>query len=91
MLLHIVDASSLDISEKIATVLDTIRSLELQDKPMVTVFNKIDLCNPDEIEGLKRQYDGIALSALKRATFDELLEKLETNLFPAVMEERCRL
>lgn len=87
LLLHIVDASSPDITDKIETVLDTIRALELQDKQMITVFNKVDLCNADEIEGLKKQYEGISLSALNRATFDDLLNKLETSLFPAQQEE----
>ena len=89
LLLHIVDASSQDITEKMETVLETIRSLELDDKPMITVFNKIDLCNPDEIEGLSVQYNGLSLSALNRATFDALLNELENRLFPADMEETC--
>ena len=89
LLLHIVDASSQDITEKMETVLETIRSLELDDKPMITVFNKIDLCNPGEIEGLSVQYNGLSLSALNRATFDALLNELENRLFPADMEETC--
>lgn len=89
LLLHIVDASSPDITEKMETVLETIRSLELDDKPMLTVFNKIDLCNPDEIEGLSVQYNGLSLSALDRATFDALLNELESRLFPADREETC--
>ena len=82
LLLHIVDASCVDITEKMETVIDTIKSLDLQSKPMITVFNKTDLCNPEEVNGLTRQFNGIALSALDRSTFDELLYQLETRLFP---------
>jgi len=89
LLLHIVDASSTDSAEKIETVLDTIRTLELDDKPMVTIFNKIDLCNPDEVAGLVRQYSGIAVSALDRTTFGALLDELESRLFPDDMEKKC--
>ncbi len=89
VLLHIVDVSSPDVSEKIDTVLETIRALELDYKPMITVFNKIDKCNPTEVDGLVRQYEGIALSALDRATFGSLLDALETRLFPEDTEDGC--
>ena len=89
LLLHIVDASSSDIVEKMSTVLDTIKALKLNDKPMITVFNKTDLCNPEEIKGLVQQYDGISISALNRAAFGVLLDELESRLFPADLEEIC--
>lgn len=89
LLLHIVDASSSDIVDKMETVLDTIKALDLDDKPMISVFNKIDLCNPEEIKGLMQQYKGISLSALDRGTFDALLNELQDRLFPADREEQC--
>lgn len=89
LLLHIVDASCHDLSQKMDTVLTTIRALELDDKPMVTVFNKTDKCNPDEISGLLNQYGGIALSALNRATFTTLLTTMEELLWPFEKETTC--
>ncbi len=89
LLLHVVDASSPDIQPKMDTVLETIRSLELDDKPMITVFNKTDLCDPVEIAGLVKQYDGLALSALDRATFTPLLDILENRLWPGDTEKKC--
>ncbi len=89
LLLHIVDVSSHDLTEKIETVMETIRTLDISHKPMITVFNKIDQCDPLEVAGVTRQYGGIALSALDRGTFAPLLDTLETRLFPEDKEARC--
>lgn len=89
LLLHVVDASSPDSASKMQTVLDTIKSLALDDKPIITVFNKADLCDPAEIAGLAQQYNGIALSALDRDTFTPLLMLLEQRLWPGTPEEKC--
>ena len=78
-----VDAHSPDLSDKMKTVLDTVRSLELDHKPIVTVFNKIDLCSPEEIEGLLHQYEGVPVCALDRGSFAPLLTLLEERLWPA--------
>ncbi len=89
LLLHVVDAGSLDVSEKMNTVLETIRNLGLDDKPMITVFNKIDRCRPEEVDGLTQQYNGIPVCALDRATFGPLLDAMEARLWPRVAEEPC--
>lgn len=86
LLLHIVDAGSHDLNQKMETVFDTLRSLELTGKPMLTIFNKIDACNPAEVEGLVSQYDGIAICALDRGTFTPLLNAMEEQLWP--LEEK---
>ncbi len=82
LLLHIVDASCHDLPQKMKIVQDTLRELDLNDKPVITVFNKIDKCNPLEIEGLIRQYTGLALSALDRNTFEPLMNEMESRLWP---------
>lgn len=89
LLLHIVDAGSHDLGEKMKTVHETIRSLELDDRPMLTVFNKIDTCNPLEVEGLVRQHDGVAVCALDRSTFAPLLEAMEAMLWPPEEDTEC--
>lgn len=89
LLLHIVDAGSHDLNEKMKTVSETIRSLELDDRPMLTVFNKIDVCNPLEVEGLVRQFDGVAVCALDRGTFTPLLKAMEDLLWPFEEDTEC--
>lgn len=42
MLLHVVDASNKDIDIQIKTTMDIMMDLEVLDKPIITVFNKMD-------------------------------------------------
>lgn len=43
VLLHVVDASSPEMEEQMEAVIDVLTDLHIQDKPIVTVLNKIDL------------------------------------------------
>ncbi|HEU4754147.1 MAG TPA: GTPase HflX, partial [Armatimonadota bacterium] len=42
VLLHVVDASSPEMEEQMEAVMDVLTDLRIQDKPIVTVLNKID-------------------------------------------------
>jgi GTP-binding protein HflX len=48
LLLHVVDISSPDAAEQCRTVEEILKELELQEKPRITVLNKIDRLLPDE-------------------------------------------
>lgn len=43
VLLHVVDASSPEMAEQMEAVIEVLTDLHIQDKPIVTVLNKIDL------------------------------------------------
>src|SRR5205814_1368055 len=43
ILLHVVDASSPEMAEQMEAVVEVLTELHIQDKPIVTVLNKIDL------------------------------------------------
>jgi GTP-binding protein HflX len=47
LLVHVVDISHPGFEEQIEVVNDTLKDIEAADKPMLLVFNKIDLYNPD--------------------------------------------
>lgn len=56
LLIHVIDASNPDFKTHIDVTLETLRELHV-DKPMVYVFNKIDLVeNKDEFESIINQY-----------------------------------
>lgn len=42
LILHVVDCSNPDMDQQMITVYDTLRQLQVGDKPVVTAFNKID-------------------------------------------------
>jgi GTP-binding protein HflX len=81
LLIHVVDASSPDLEDKVAVVESTLRDLGLHQKPIVFVLNKQDLCDPAELAGLVKKYDGVAVSALKKSTFGPLMKRLESKLW----------
>jgi GTP-binding protein HflX len=56
-------------------------SLDLSDRPRLKVWNKVDRLSAEQIDTLLRAHGGVAVSAIDRRGFDELLEKAETTLF----------
>ena len=50
LIVHVVDTSSLEADSQILVVYDTLKSLEVFDKEIVTVFNKIDLVDRENFE-----------------------------------------
>lgn len=79
LLLHVVDASNEDLDIQVKTTLKILKDLDVQDKPIVTVFNKIDRVESEEIpyhiEGKK-----ISISALEDINIDKLLKMIEENI-----------
>lgn len=56
ILIHVVDASHPQFEDHIANVKETLRSLDIQDRPMITVFNKADLISDEEKEYLENSW-----------------------------------
>ncbi len=81
LLLHVLDVSSPDVEEKHDTVVKLLKDLELDTKPRINVLNKIDKADPDIVQGLVKQYDGVPICALDRSTFQPLLERMEYILW----------
>lgn len=84
LLLHVVDSSNKDLDIQINTTLDILKDLNVLDKPMITVFNKSDKVNlQDIIYEHKNTEDKIFISAKSGENIDKLLEfimeKLELN------------
>lgn len=81
LLLHVADASRQDFEELHDTVTQLLAGLHLQDKPRVTVLNKIDLCEPERVAALTRRFHGVPVCALDTASFEPLLVLLEKHLW----------
>ncbi len=77
ILLHIIDASSEEIEEKMKVVYQVLAELEVMDKEIITVFNKRDLISDNKIESLKKEYpDSIIISATEAKGIKQLLYKV---------------
>lgn len=81
---HVVDASHPGKDEQCAAVNAVLADLGLQDKPMVTVLNKIDLVEGDiERERLRVEHPGaVLISAAERWGLSDLLRAIEDTLPP---------
>lgn len=86
MILHVVDCSDEHYETHMNVVYETLKNLEVQDKPVLTVFNKIDRLQAEgkSVDPLlfkdSKSKDVQLLSAKKKQGFDELLEKIEKIL-----------
>ena len=86
MILHVVDCSDEHYETHMNVVYETLKNLEVQDKPVLTVFNKIDRLQAEgkSVDPLlfkdSKSKDVQLQSAQKKQGFDELLEKIEKIL-----------
>ena len=86
VLLHVVDLSAARWEDRMSSVDAILEDLEVQNKPRVVVFNKMDQVDePETIAPLCRRFEAVAVSALDRATFESLTERL-IQLLPSSSE-----
>lgn len=78
VLLHVVDASHPNFDEHINVVNQTLKDLEATDKPVLMVFNKMDVLEErGMIQGLTEQYErAVFVSALRGIGLDRLRTEL---------------
>ncbi len=80
VILHVADASNHQMDEQIYTVYETLRSLEVVDKPVITVFNKQDKIEEEKVIRDFHADCTVKLSAKTGEGISELLKTIETVL-----------
>lgn len=80
LILHVVDASNPQREKQMEAVYDTFKQLEIQDKKIITVFNKIDRLTEDEFLNDKNADEVIQISAKHGIHTQELLQLIEKVL-----------
>ncbi len=82
LLLHVLDISHERFYEHNKAVFEVLKELGCEDKPVITVLNKIDkLEDKGWLENLKRDFpNAVAVSALNRENLAQLLEKVAEKL-----------
>ncbi len=82
LLIHILDISDLRCYEYNLAVMDILKKLNINDKPIITALNKIDeFDNEDWIERYKSDFpDSVEISALKNKNLGALLRLVEKKL-----------
>ncbi|MEW6387334.1 MAG: GTPase HflX [Thermodesulfobacteriota bacterium] len=80
LLIHVIDLSNPRFPEQIAAVDGILADLNLADKPVLKVFNKIDQVNPRLAALQARLHHGVAVSALDTGTLPPLIARLEDKV-----------
>lgn len=82
IILHVVDSSDEYYETNMEVVYQTLHQLEVKDKPIITVFNKIDRLPEDDNQIWKdsKSDETVRISAKKGIGLDELMEKVKKIL-----------
>lgn len=92
ILIHVADASSPFSSDYIAIVEDTLKSINADKKPTLTVFNKVDMINAETLAELKMVYeDAVYISATRGIGFEKLHLKLKNIIARRFVEKTLRI
>lgn len=80
LILHVVDSSSPEMDRQMHAVYETLRQLEIGDKPVITVFNKMDcLTECPDVRDLHADRV-VYVSATEESGFDSLLTAISELL-----------
>lgn len=80
VLLHVVDASDPSADVHMKVVYDTLKELGCGDKPVITVFNKMDVCENIHVPEDKNSISQISISAKNEEDLQRLLAETERVL-----------
>lgn len=76
IIIHVVDASDTEYDEKMNVVYKTLRSLKVENKPIITLFNKCDILDREEILKDTKADKSIRISAKTGDGLETLKEVL---------------
>ncbi|GAA5530145.1 GTPase HflX [Herpetosiphon gulosus] len=94
VLLHVLDLTHPNVEEQFKTVIDTLSELKVQDKPILTVFNKIDkIDSPSDAEIVRMITElglpidrWVAISAQQNIGIDRLQTAIEQMLMERMVK-----
>lgn len=78
LIIHVVDASNDSYDIQMNTTLDVLKELKALDKPIITVFNKVDKLDYDV--DAKKDEDVLFISCKSGYNIDKLLEKIKEKI-----------
>ncbi len=91
LFLHVVDAVAPDLERRVAAVHQVIEQIGLEETRELLVLNKVDRLPPGAGRALALRHGGVAVSARQRTGLNQLLERVEKELWSAPAKERRTL
>ncbi len=88
LILHVIDISSPAWPEQMETVQQVMKDMEIDSKPLLNVFNKIDCCGDDvNMHAIKDEHQpSVLVSAQRNIFLDTLKEKIITHACQHIVE-----
>jgi len=80
LLIHLIDASTPGVEERIRVVEELLNQLDLGGLPCLKVFNKADLTEGQHLARLCARHEGLAACALDGASLGPLVEAIQDKL-----------
>ncbi len=80
IVLHVVDASNPDMDRQMYAVYETLCQLDIKDKPIITVFNKMDCLTDKPILKDLRADATVMMSAKQGTGVEQLLQTIENKI-----------
>jgi len=92
-LIHVLDATAPEIDRFHQTTLEVLKELGAEDKPIITVLNKIDrVIDPEALATLDRKYpDALHISAFTGEGLEDLLKACSDHLADRVRRRDYRI
>jgi GTP-binding protein HflX len=92
-LIHVLDASQLEVMEFYNTTMRVLADLGADTKQMLIVFNKVDkVTDPDALAGLRRHFpDAVFVSVQTGQGMDELIERIAEFVARGTMTVELRM
>ncbi len=96
ILLHIVDVSHPSFEDHMKVVMDTLKELDAADKTVITVYNKIDKLDTEELEikNAETKTGDVFVSASKKVNIDSLrnvvfesVKKRHLTIYPNYLDD----
>lgn len=93
LLLHVVDITHPNAVEQAKAVEQTLKDLNVTEIPIVVALNKIDRLEPEQQAAmLAEQFPhSVPISALKQLNLDQLLARIEHELYDSLLPVEVRL
>lgn len=93
LLIHLVDCSHPHFRDQMNVIQSVLKDLELDDRPVLTVFNKIDLVQDKSLlRELKEEFEGCFLISAQRGLFvDELKDAIIRHATASSITARIRI
>jgi GTP-binding protein HflX len=76
-----VDISSSDFEEKMHVVEELITKLNLKEKKLFVVFNKIDRIDRTFLDRIENRYRAVSISCKKNEGIERLIQTIEMELY----------